>query len=80
MVDSPPETPCPKKPPFETRLDRFVAQNVNAALADAAAGPSQMPCWARDQFWYLSPPKMADHIRQVLLRIRRLVRRPRPAR
>ncbi|MEM6656314.1 MAG: hypothetical protein AAF596_10950 [Planctomycetota bacterium] len=61
--------PLPPTPHSE-RLSKYMERHVETAPAEDAP---PMPLWARDRYWFLSPPKRDAYLRQVLLRIQRWV-------
>jgi hypothetical protein len=63
----------PTSRPFETRLKNF-KRNVDDSRANKVVTPSQMPYWAANRLWGLTPPKSVHMIRRMLRRIRHWVR------
>lgn len=55
------------------RLEKYVA-SVRSPDAIPNANESPIPLWFRDEYWSGSPPKSVQYIREILWRIRRLVR------
>jgi hypothetical protein len=58
---------------FDERLKNYLA-DVDDSYADEVITPSQMPFWALQTSWDVTPPKSVAAIRRILERIRHWVR------
>lgn len=58
---------------YRERLENFVG-SVESPVAAQHTYQSRMPLWFRDEYWSGSPPKSVEFMREILWRIRSLVR------
>jgi len=62
----------PNQKNYRDRLANY-SSGIDQTHRAAAAGPSRMPLWFRDEYWGGVPPKNIRFLREILLRIQKLV-------